>query len=45
MQGLAAGNDTESDHSAADRLLITFLRTNGYRSIADAYASIPKWFA
>lgn len=45
MKVLAAGNDTESDHSAADRLLITFLRTNGYRAIADAYAAVDKWFA
>lgn len=37
--------DTEILHSAADELVIQFIRSLGYDDIADAWQKVPKWYA
>lgn len=39
------GYDEEPAHAEADEVLIEFLKANGYAKLAEAYDSIPKWFA
>lgn len=46
LRRLAKLDDTESAHAEGDRVLVAFLRTNGYKAIADAWNEItPKWYA
>lgn len=40
-----AGGDVEGDHSDADAVLCSLLRTLGHDDLVDVYESIPKWFA
>lgn len=37
-------DDTEDAHWQADKLLIKFIRKNGYDTLADAYEKVAKWY-
>jgi hypothetical protein len=42
---LRDGCDQELDHKDADKLIVAFLKSIGYADVAEAYESVPKWFA
>lgn len=37
--------DTESAHIVADDIIVTFLKSNGYKKLAAAYEAVPKWYS
>lgn len=37
--------DTEIQHSFADKILMDFLNSLGYKKIVEEYKKIPKWYS
>ena len=45
LKVLTLDTDVEHIHGEADKILVQFLRTIGFKSVAAAYEKVKKWYA